>query len=76
MPNKTSLLTTAFIAVLVLMGGIELADGHHPTAYITVRPVNTGQTYVRRFFHSPIIPISNRSSDLLNGVEIAPSSKP
>jgi hypothetical protein len=33
-----------------------VADGHHPTAYITVRPVNTGQTYVSslRLFRTPI----------------------
>jgi hypothetical protein len=56
MPYKISLLTSAFIAVLVLMGGIELADGHHPTAYITVHPVNTGQTYVPslRLFRTPV----------------------
>jgi hypothetical protein len=56
MPNKTALLTTAVIAVLALMGITDLADGHRPTAYITVRPVNTGQTYVPslRLFRTPI----------------------
>jgi hypothetical protein len=56
MPNKTALLTTAVIAVLALMGINDLADGHRPTAYITVRPVNTGQTFVPslRLFRTPI----------------------
>jgi hypothetical protein len=42
--------------VLALMGFLDLADGHKPTAYITVRPVNTGQTYVPslRLFRTPI----------------------
>lgn len=56
MPKKTALLTIAVIAVLALIGITDLADGHRPTAYITVRPVNTGQTYVPslRLFRTPI----------------------
>lgn len=56
MPNKTALLTIAVIAVLALIGITDLADSHHPTAYITVRPVNTGQTYIPslRLFRTPI----------------------
>jgi hypothetical protein len=56
MPNKTMQQSIGLIAALALMGCIELADGHHPTAYITVRPVNTGQTYVPslRLFRTPI----------------------
>jgi hypothetical protein len=56
MRHKTALLTIAVIAVLTLMGITDPADGHHPTAYITVRPVNTGQTYVPslRLFRTPI----------------------
>src|SRR5688572_22585616 len=56
MRNKTALLTTAFIAVLALVSGSDLANGHQPTAYITVRPLNTGQTYVPslRLFRTPI----------------------
>jgi hypothetical protein len=56
MPNKTARLTIAFMAVLALMSGSELANGHQPTAYVTVRPLNTGQTYVPtlRLFRTPI----------------------
>src|SRR5262245_2589855 len=56
MPKKTALLTIGVITVLALMGITDLADGHRPTAYITVRPVNTGQTYVPslRLFRTPI----------------------
>lgn len=56
MPNKTMQRSIGFIAVLALMGCIEFADAHHPTAYITVRPVNTGQTYAPslRLFRTPI----------------------
>jgi hypothetical protein len=56
MPNKIMLQSIGFIAGLVVMGCVELADSHHPTAYITVRPVNTGQTYVPvlRLFRTPI----------------------
>jgi hypothetical protein len=56
MPSKSVLRTTALIAMLALMVGIDLAAGHRPSAYITVRPVNTGQTYVPslRLFRTPI----------------------
>ena len=41
---------------LALMGFLDLAAGHQPTAHVTVRPVNTGQTYVPslRLFRTPI----------------------
>jgi len=50
------LLTIALIAGLTLMGITDLAHAHQPAAYITVRPVNTGQTYVPslRLFRTPI----------------------
>jgi hypothetical protein len=56
MPNKIMLQSITFIAGLVVMGCVELADSHHPAAYITVRPVNTGQTYVPalRLFRTPV----------------------
>jgi hypothetical protein len=56
MPNKSMLRSIGFIAALALMGCIELVEGHQPTAYITVRPVNTGQTYVPllRLLRTPI----------------------
>jgi hypothetical protein len=56
MPNKIILPSIGFIAVLALLASIELAEGHQPTAYITVRPVNTGQTYIPslRLFRTPI----------------------
>jgi hypothetical protein len=56
MLNKTARLTIAIIAMPALMGITELAHGHQPTAYTTVRPVNTGQTYVPslRLFRTPI----------------------
>jgi hypothetical protein len=56
MRNKRAWQPIALIAVFALMGLIELADGHQPTAYITVRPVDTGQTYVPslRLFRTPI----------------------
>src|SRR5919108_3539442 len=55
-PNKIMLRCLGLSAVLALMGFIDLAAGHHPTAHITVRPVNTGQTYVPslRLFRTPI----------------------
>jgi hypothetical protein len=56
MPRKTTRLTIAFMAGLALMSGSDLAGGHQPTAYVTVRPLNTGQTYVPslRLFRTPI----------------------
>jgi hypothetical protein len=56
MSHKPVLLTTAFIAVLALLCGRDLASGRQPTAYITVRPLNTGQVYVPslRLFRTPI----------------------
>ena len=56
MPNKPASLIIAFIALLTLMSGRDLANGHQPTAYVTVRPLNTGQTYVPslRLFRTPI----------------------
>jgi hypothetical protein len=56
MPNKTAQFMLAVITVLALMGITDRTDGHHPTSYITVRPVNTGQTYVPslRLFRTPI----------------------
>jgi hypothetical protein len=56
MPNKATRLAIAFMAVFALMGFVELADAHRPTAHITVRPVNTGQTYVPtlRLFRTPV----------------------
>jgi hypothetical protein len=55
MPNKTGLLTIVFIAGFAVLSGSDLADGQI-TAYVTVRPVNTGQTYVPslRLFRTPI----------------------
>jgi hypothetical protein len=56
MPSKAIRFTIALMAVFASMGLIDLAHGHRPTAYITVRPVNTGQTYVPslRLFRTPI----------------------
>src|SRR5262245_62129098 len=56
MRNKRARQPIAFIAVFALVGLIDLAHAHQPTAYITVRPVNTGQTYVPslRLFRTPI----------------------
>jgi hypothetical protein len=56
MPNKPASLTIAIITMLALISGSDLANGHQPTAYITVRPLNTGQTYVPslRLFRTPI----------------------
>jgi hypothetical protein len=56
MRNKRARQPIALIAVFALMGLIDLADAHQPTAYITVPPVNTGQTYVPslRLFRTPI----------------------
>jgi len=56
MLHKLVLLTIASIAVLAFLPGNDLAHGHQPTAYITVRPLNTGQTYVPslRLFRTPI----------------------
>jgi hypothetical protein len=56
MPNTTARLTIAFMAVLALLSSSALAGGHQPTAYVTVRPLNTGQTYVPslRLFRTPI----------------------
>ena len=63
MRNKRARQPIALIAVFALMGLIDLADAHQPTAYITVPPVNTGQTYVP-------------SLRLLSGVATGLSSKP
>ena len=56
MSNKAVLLAIAVIAMFTLMGVTDLSHGHQPTAYITVRPVNTGQIYVPslRLFRTPI----------------------
>src|SRR5437870_12625187 len=54
--QKKAVLLTIIIAGFALMGFLEPADAHQPSAYITVRPVNTGQTYVPslRLFRTPI----------------------
>ena len=56
MPSKTGLLTIVVVAGLVVMGFSRPVDGHHSTAYVTIRPVNTGQTYVPslRLFRTPV----------------------
>ena len=56
MSKKAVLLTIALIAGSAWLEITDLAHGHQPTAYITVRPVNTGQTYVPslRLFRTPI----------------------
>jgi hypothetical protein len=56
MPKKAALLTIAIIVGFILMGITDPAYAHQPSAYITVRPVNTGQTYVPslRLFRTPI----------------------
>jgi hypothetical protein len=56
MPKKAVLLTIIIIAGFALMGITDRAHAHQPSAYITVRPVNTGQTYVPslRLFRTPI----------------------
>ena len=56
MSHKTALLTIAVIGMLRLMGITDLAHGHDQAAFITVRPVNTGQTYIPslRLFRTPI----------------------
>jgi hypothetical protein len=54
MPNK--IVTVIMVALgLSLMGLVRIGDCH-TTAYVTVRPVNTGQTYVPslRLFRTPI----------------------
>jgi hypothetical protein len=54
MPAK--ILGVVMVALgLLLMGLVRIGDGH-PPAYITIRPVNTGQTYVPslRLFRTPI----------------------
>jgi hypothetical protein len=54
--HKIALSTAVSIAVFALIHCIDLAEGHQPSTYITVRPVNTGQTYVPslRLFRTPI----------------------
>src|SRR5262245_10511005 len=56
MPRNAGLPTIVVVAGLVVMSFSLLADGHHPTAYMTIRPVNTGQTYVPslRLFRTPV----------------------
>jgi hypothetical protein len=56
MSKKAVLLTIGLIAGFAWLEITDLAHAHHPTAYITVRPVNTGQTYVPslRLFRTPI----------------------
>src|SRR4051794_2531064 len=56
MPRKAALLTIAIISGFASMGITDLTHAHQPTAYITVPPVNTGQTYVPslRLFRTPI----------------------
>src|SRR4029453_11543753 len=56
MSKKAVLFTIGLIAGFALMAIASLAHAHQPTAYITVRPVNTGQTYVPalRLFRTPI----------------------
>jgi hypothetical protein len=50
------LLTTVAVVGSVLLHFNDFAAGHHPTASITVYPVNTGQTYVPslRLLRTPI----------------------
>jgi hypothetical protein len=56
MASKTGLPRIVVLAGLVVMSFSLLADGHHPIAYMTIRPVNTGQTYVPslRLFRTPV----------------------
>jgi hypothetical protein len=56
MSKKAVLLTIALIAGSAWLEITDLAHAHQPTAYITVRPVNTGQAYVPslRLFRTPI----------------------
>jgi hypothetical protein len=56
MSKKAVLLTIALIAGSAWLEITDLAHAHQPSAYITVRPVNTGQTYVPslRLFRTPI----------------------
>ena len=56
MPTKPASHHCAFIALLALLSGRDLASGRQPASYITVRPLNTGQTYVPslRLFRTPI----------------------
>jgi hypothetical protein len=56
MPKKAVLLTIALIAGCAWLEITNLAHAHQPSAYITVQPVNTGQTYVPslRLFRTPI----------------------
>jgi hypothetical protein len=56
MSKKGVLLTIGLIAGFACLEITGLAHAHHPTASITVRPVNTGQTYVPslRLFRTPI----------------------
>jgi len=56
MSKKAVLFTIGLIAGCAWMEITTLAHAHQPAAYITVRPVNTGQTYVPslRLFRTPI----------------------
>jgi hypothetical protein len=56
MSHKIALSTAVSLAVFVSIQCIDLAGAHQPSAYITVQPVNTGQTYVPalRLFRTPI----------------------
>jgi hypothetical protein len=56
MPRKAALLSIAVTVGFGLMAIANLAHAHQPSAYINVRPVNTGQTYVPslRLFRTPI----------------------
>src|SRR5262245_34992253 len=56
MSHKTVLPMVIGVAVFALMSPVGLVEGHRPSAYITVQPVHTGETYVRslRFFRTPI----------------------
>jgi hypothetical protein len=56
MSKKAVLLTIGLIAGFAWMAIANLAHAHQPAAYITVHPVNTGQTYVPslRLFRTPI----------------------
>jgi len=56
MPTKFALLIIALCAALAPTTGSDVANGHQPKAYVTVRPLNTGQTYVPslRLFRTPI----------------------
>jgi hypothetical protein len=56
MSKKAVLLTIALITGSAWLEITDLAHAHQPTAYITVRPVNTGQAYVPslRLFRTPM----------------------